>query len=201
MLAFEYYGYNPNCSSKVLLKLLEMDCRPLSINHEAGSTALMLAFEYYGFNYNYDPKVFTKLLSLNCGASISDRYKTTASMLAFRYFGSLPNHDPKILLKLLDHDININCEDNNNESVFNYAFKYYVKNPNFDPKVFLKLIFYRKLGVNRNFLIRQIDNNTKDQIIKNKILGEYNYKVRGTIISKRIKNRRAMGKHDSLNIF
>ena len=43
MYAFKYYGRNPNCDSKVFLKLLDMNCVPEQVDDEDGYTDLMYA--------------------------------------------------------------------------------------------------------------------------------------------------------------
>ena len=63
MLAFQFYGQNPNCDSSVLYKLLDMNCKPEQVNR-VGDTALIYAFKYYGANPNCDPTVFLKLINL-----------------------------------------------------------------------------------------------------------------------------------------
>ena len=100
MYAFMYYGENPNCNHNILLKLLNMNCKPEQVNC-GGSTALMYAFEYYGQNPNCDSRIFLKILDMNCVPERVHIYsKNTALICMRKYYISNPNYDPQVFVKL-----------------------------------------------------------------------------------------------------
>jgi DNA-directed RNA polymerase subunit RPC12/RpoP len=100
MYAFEYYGSNPNCDSKVFLKLLDMNCVPEYID-EVGYTALINAFIYYGSNHNCDSNVLLKLLDMDCKPEQVNNCDYTALIYAFGYYGENPNCDSRVLYKII----------------------------------------------------------------------------------------------------
>jgi hypothetical protein len=200
MCAFIFYGKNPNYNSNILLKMLDMNCRPEQINNY-GYTTLMYVFKYYGKNPNCDSNVILKMLDMNCKQEHVDTVGYTALMYAFLYYGSNPNCNHRVLLKLLDMNcapkqINRLCK-----TALIYLFQYYGVNPNYDPRVFLKLIILSHPSITRSRLIELLNINTKDQELKSKILIEYNYDKRRVLIKNRILKRYKLGKNDSKKYF
>jgi hypothetical protein len=100
MHAFMYYSSHPDCESKILSKILDMNCIPEQADNY-GETALIYAFKYYGKNPNYDHTILSKLLDMNCVPERANFYGYTALTYAFLYYGTNPNYDPHIFLKLI----------------------------------------------------------------------------------------------------
>jgi ankyrin repeat protein len=139
MNAFKYYGETDNCDSEVLLKLLDMDCKP-QLKDNDGCTALMYAFLYYGENKNCDTEVLLKLLNMDCRPFEQDNEDCTSLMYALSDYGSNEKCDSKVLLKLLDMDCKPQLKGNDGCTALMYAFGYYGENKNCDSKVLLKLL-------------------------------------------------------------
>jgi hypothetical protein len=137
--AMEFYTTNPNCDSSVLLKMLNMDCKPEALL-KWNCTLLYVAFTNYSTKSYCDSNVLLKLLELNCkpGQIIAGKY--TALTRAFITYGSNPNCNAEVFLKLL----NTYCKPGNIEPngmiALIGAFKSYGANPNCDSKVFHKLL-------------------------------------------------------------
>ena len=201
MYAFQIYGTNPNCNHYILLKILDMNCKPEQVTKYYNYTALMLAFKYYGTNPNCDNRILLKLLCMNCKPKKVNIYSDTALMYAFKYYGINPNCDSNILSKLLDMNCKPEQVDNIGNTALVYAFRYYGANPNCDPTVFLKLITLLYPTITRSKLIELLDTNTDDHNLKNNIMKVCLYNRRRTIINSRVSKRVLKGKYDSLSIF
>ena len=185
------------------------------VAHIQDKTPLMCVFENYGLLPTCDAHVLHKFIDYEMLLMISDmltykfkikRYTDcfglTELMYAFLYYGPNPNCDHNIFLRMLDMD----CKPHAITKFFDmtalmYAFKYYGTNPNCDPRVFLKLILLLDPETSKSELITLLNTNTENQILKNKILGLYNYGVRRTIINNRISKRVKLGKRDSMHLF
>jgi hypothetical protein len=200
IIAFQYYGTQPNCDSDVFNKILDMHCRPSCANNY-GYTALMRAFEFYGMNPNCDSSVLHRLLIMNCVPEKVSKGRETALIHAFQYYGQNQHCDPNVLLKLLD----MNCKPESisfwKETALDVAFEYYSRNPNCDPSIFLKLILKTCPNITKSKLLDLIRSNIEDSSIRDKITQCYNYKMRSIITNNRIFRRRVLGKLDSICIF
>jgi hypothetical protein len=189
MYAFQFYGINLNCDSKVLLKLLDMNCTPeqiYQVEYLCGDGYSDWYDEFYGNGYGY-------------GDRYGDHY--SALMYAFKHYGTNPNCDSRVLLKLLDMNCIPEQVGTDNSTALKHAFKFYGKNPNYDPCVFIKLINLLYPSITRFQLIDLLNANTDDSILKAKILREYNYSVRNKLINNRIFKRRIMGKGNCIHLF
>jgi hypothetical protein len=200
MYALKNFGTCPNYDSTILLRMLDMNCN-LTHSNSFGQTALVYAFMHYGKTSNCDSNVLLKILDMNCIPKKGGYMAGSELMHALVHYGLNPNCDSRVLLKLLD----MNCKPRYS-NVWGFtplkgAFKYYGTNPNCDPRVFLKLILLLDPETSKSELITLLNTNTEDQILKNKILGLYNYGVRRTIINNRISKRVKLGKRDSMHLF
>jgi hypothetical protein len=183
------YGHlSLSLESSIIHKILDTCYDPFFINW-CGQTDLMCALLYYGEYVECDNSVFNHFLNMKCYPNYINESGETTLICAFRFYSYNINCDPNFLLKLLDMDCVPNQVSKYGDSALSVAFQLYSTNPNYEPLVFLKLILRLEPLITRLKLIDLMDEYTKDQNLKDKILGEYNYKIRDVLISSRLSRR------------
>jgi hypothetical protein len=101
IIATDFYCSNVYYDSKVLLKLLSMECKPdfcdLGLN-----TPLMHLLFYYNPTKYCNSEVLLKLLDLDCKPDNINCNKFTALMIAFQYYGNKKYLNPLVFVKLIN---------------------------------------------------------------------------------------------------